>query len=137
MKNYYDQQMELDTVKFRIATLKEKKAMYFTKTQPSSPKFSEKVNSSHVNNEPFLEYASKIEEIDKELEELYKEAEILENYLGKMSSSLKTMRGTLEKIFVARYVDGLSVKRIAEKFCYSESHIYLLLHKIKNIIKGE
>lgn len=134
MKNYYDQQMELTTVLFRIATLNEKKALYFSKTQPSSPKFGEKVSSSHTNSEPFLIYAQKIEEIDKELEELKEEASILEKYIKKMESSLRDMKGILEKVFVDRFIDGMDVKRIARKYNYSESNIYELIRKIKEIV---
>ena len=137
MKNYYDQQMELNTVLFRIATLNEKKAVYFNKTQPTSPKFSEKVASSHTDNNAFLQYVEKIEKIDEEIEELKQEKEILEKYLKKMEESLRSMRGILEKIFVSKYIDGLDVKRIAIKFSYSESHIYRLLTTIHQIIKDD
>ena len=135
MKNYYDQQMELTVVLFRIETLKEKKAVYFSETQPSSPKYGEKVSSSHKPNEPFLTYSSKTEAIDLELDSLYKEKAILEKYLKKMEESLRKMKGILEKIFVAKYIDGLDVRRIAMKYSYSESHIYRLLTTIHQIIK--
>lgn len=137
MKNYYDQQMELATVLFRIATLQEKKSLYFDRTQPSSPKFGEKVSSSHKKSEPFLEYTAKVEDIEKELDELQKEKEILEKYLKKMEESLRKMKGILEKIFVAKYIDGLDVRKIATKYSYSESHIYRLLTTIHQIIKDE
>ena len=129
--------MELNTVLFRIATLNEKKVVYFNKTQPTSPKFSEKVASSHTDNNVFLQYVEKIEKIDEEIEELKKEKEILEKYLKKMEESLRSMRGILEKIFVSKYIDGLDVKRIAIKFSYSESHIYRLLTTIHQIIKDD
>lgn len=136
MKNYYDQKKEFIIVVLRIATLEEKKAMYFNKTQPSSPKFKEKVTTSHVDNDPFLNYVAKIEEIDKELELLYAEADMLEKYLGKMEDNLRGMKGTLEKVFVARYIDGLDVRKIAQKLNYSESHIYTLLKQVQKIVKN-
>lgn len=137
MKNYYDQQMELMILLNRIETKNEEKAMYFQETQPSSPKYSEKVNSSHKPSETFLRYAEKTAEIDKELEELYKEKEILEKYLKKMEESLRQMKGILEKIFVARYIDGFNVRRIAMKTGYSEPHIYRLLGEVNRRIKGD
>lgn len=137
MKNYYDQQMELATVLFRIATLQEKKALYFNRTQPSSPKFGEKVDSSHVNSEPFLVYAQKVEDIDKELEVLKKEADILEKYVKKMESSLRDMKGILERIFVDRFIDNMEVKQIAKRYNYSESHIYELIRDIKKIVQNK
>jgi len=137
LKNYYDQQMELNVVLFRISTLNEKKAMYFDRTQPSSPKFGEKVSSSHKLSEPFLEYTEKVENINQEIEDLYKEKEILEKYLKMMEDSLRQMKGILEKIFVAKYIDGLDVRKIAIKYSYSESHIYRLLTTIHQIIKDD
>lgn len=137
MKNYYDQKMELASVLFRIATLNEKKAYYFSLTQPRSPKYGEKVSASHVNNEPYLEYTSKIEEIDRELEQLFKEIDILENYLQKMDDSLRQMKGIEAKLFVSKFIDGLDVKSMARKYNYSESHIYRLLNKINKKIKDD
>lgn len=137
MKNYYDQQMELNTTLFRIETLNEKKAIYFNDTQPKSPKYGEKVSSSHKPHDSFLEYSDKTKEIDEELEQLYQEKEILEKYLKMMEESLRKMKGILEKIFVAKYIDGLDVRRISLKFNYSESHIYRLLTTIHQIIKDD
>lgn len=137
MKNYYDQQMELNIVLFRIESLNEKKSIYFNRTQPSSPKFGEKVSSSHKKSEPFLDYTANIEDINREIDDLLKEKEILEKYLKKMESSLRSMKGILEKIFVAKYIDGLDVRKIAIKYNYSESHIYRLLTTIHQIIKDD
>lgn len=138
LKNYYDQQMELNITLMRIETLNEKKAIYFRNTLPKSGKIKEViVDSSRVINDTFLEYNIKTEEIDKELDNLYKEKEILEKYLKKMEDSLRTMKGILERIFVAKYIDGLDVKRISLKFNYSESHIYRLLSTIHQIIKDD
>ena len=137
MKNYYDQQMELAILLMRIATKNEEKAMYFQETQPSSPKYSEKVNASHKPSETFLRYAAKTVEIDAELDELYKEKEILEKYLKKMEEKLRTMKGIHERIFVARYIDNMDVRRIAMKVNYSEPHVYRLLGEVNRIIKGE
>lgn len=137
MKNYYDQQTELNIVNLRIAALNDKKKLYFDRTQPSSPKFGEKVSSSHKKSEPFLDYTVKVEEIDRELDELEKEKQILEKYLKMMEQSLRKMKGILEKIFVAKYIDGLDVRKIAIKYSYSESHIYRLLTTIHQIIKDE
>lgn len=136
MKNYYDQQMELATTLFRIATLNEEKAYYQSKAEYSSPEFKERVSSSIKKDDPFSKYADKIIKIDDELETLYKEAEILEKYLEKMEKSLRSMKGTLERIFVDRYIDGLEVRKLAIKYNYSESNIYELLRKIRDIIKN-
>lgn len=135
MKNYYDQQLELNVILMRIETKNEEKALYFQETQPSSPKYSEKVNASHKPNDPFLRYAAKVEEINKELDELYKEKEILEKYLKKMEHSLRQMKGILEKIFVAKYIDGLTTRQICMRVNYSKTAVYRYLQTIHAIIK--
>ena len=136
MKNYYDQQMELNLVLFRIETLNEKKAIYLRETQPKSSKPKEvMVDSSRVIKDTFLEYTIKTEEIDKELDDLYKEKEILERYLKKMEESLRSMKGIKEKVFVARFIDGLSAKQISRKMAYSKTSIYRILSEIYQIIQ--
>ena len=71
MKNYYDQQLELELAKNRLATLKEKKELYFEETQPKSKKINGvMVQSSIVDNNKFLEYTAKIEYLDDEIDVL-------------------------------------------------------------------
>ena len=135
MKNHYDQQLELELAKNRLATLKEKKELYFEETQPKSKKINGvMVQSSIVDNNKFLEYTAKIEYLDDEIEVLENEIRILENHLIRMECNLKTMKGILEKVFVDRYINGLSIKKIAKKYNYSESNIYELLKKIRKIL---
>jgi DNA-directed RNA polymerase specialized sigma24 family protein len=135
MKNYYDQQQELEVAKNRLTTLKEKKKLYFEETQPKSKKINGvMVQSSIVDNNKFLEYTAKIEYLDDEIDVLENEIRILENHLIRMECNLKTMKGILEKVFVDRYINGLSIKKIAKKYNYSESNIYELLKKIRKIL---
>jgi len=135
MKNYYDQQLELELAKNRLATLKEKKKLYFEETQPKSKKINGvMVQSSMIDNNKFLEYTAKIECLDDEIDVLENEIRILENHLIRMECNLKTMKGILEKVFVDRYINGLSIKKIAQKYSYSESNIYELLKKIRKIL---
>lgn len=135
MKNYYDQQLELELAKNRLTTLKEKKELYFEETQPKSKKINGvMVQSSIIDNNKFLEYTAKIEYLDDEIDVLENEIRILENHLIRMECNLKTMKGILEKVFVDRYINGLSIKKIAKKYSYSESNIYELLKKIRKIL---
>ena len=135
MKNYYDQQQELEVAKNRLTTLKEKKRLYFEETQPKSKKINGvMVQSAIIDNNKFLEYTAKIEYLDDEIDVLENEIRILENHLIRMECNLKTMKGILEKVFVDRYINGLSIKKIAKKYNYSESNIYELLKKIRKIL---
>lgn len=135
MKNYYDQWKELEIAKTRLQALKEKKQLYFNQTQPRSKRIDgDMVTSSKVANNMFLNYAEKTERIDAQIDIIKKEIALMECYLKKMEKNLREMKGILEKIFVARYIDGLSVKKIAIKYNYSDSNVYELLRKIKRIL---
>ena len=136
MKNYYDQQLELELAKNRLATLKEKKELYFEETQPKSKKINGViVQSSIVDNNKFLEYTAKVESIDNEIELLEKEIKMLAGYLKKMEYNLRQMKAPLEKVFVAKYIDGLSVKQIVIRVNYSKTQVYRYLSIIQQIIK--
>ena len=136
MKNYYDQQKELEIAKARLQTLKEQKKMYFEKTQPKSKKIDgEMVSSSKIANNVFLNYVEKTERIDIQIDIIKKEIALLECYLKKMEYNLRSMKGILEKVFVDRYIDNMDVRKIANKHNYSISNIYEILKKIKRIIR--
>lgn len=111
--------------------------MYFNATQPKTASIKETVVLSSHNSDAFNEYVCKIESIDKEIDILKQEINVLEKYLKKMENSLRRMKGSLEKIFVAKYIDGLSVNKIAIKVNYSESHVYRQLSIINQIIKDD
>ena len=138
MKNYLDQQKELEIARARLQTLKEKKEIYFNKTQPKSKQFDKvMVQSSRVNNNLFLEYTSAIEVLDDSLEILNEEINAMEYYLRNMENSLRSMKGILERIFVAKYIDGLNVTQISEKTHYSQAQVYRYLKQINKIIKDD
>lgn len=90
--------------------------------------------STPMHNDKFLEYTAKIEYLDDEIDVLENEVRILENHLIRMECNLKSMKGILEKIFVDRFIEGMSIKKIAKKYNYSESNVYELVKKIKKII---
>lgn len=137
IKNYYDQQQELNIAFFKLKSLEEKKEMYFNMTQPKAMSIKNDVIVSGGHNDSFAEYVSKVELIDEKIENTKSEIKILDFYLKKMESSLRKMKGSLEKIFVDKYIDNLSVKKIAIKENYSQSDIYRKLSIIRTIIKDE
>jgi hypothetical protein len=137
MKNYYDQQLELIMAQLRLKSLLEKRYLYFQITQPGGMNYdTEKVSSSNSNN-VFDTYLGKVEEIDKQIEIIEAEIRILEKHLKAMEDSLRKMKGSLEKIFVARYIDGLTINQICRKVNYSRPQVYRKLKIINKIIKDE
>lgn len=93
------------------------------------------VTSSPMHTDKFLEYTAKIEYLDDEIEVVECEIKILESYLRRMENNLRTMKGALEKVFVAKYIDGLTVRQITSKVNYSKTQVYRYLSIIQQIIK--
>lgn len=83
----------------------------------------------------FINYADSIIAIDKEIDIKKKEIALMESYLKKMEYNLRSMKGILERIFVAKYIDGMTVKQITIKTNYSKTQIYRYLTIIQKIIK--
>lgn len=138
IKNYFDQQQELNTAIFRLKTLEEKREIYFNATQPKATAIKDEiVSTSFINSDSLTNYVIKIEKIDKEIDLIKREIKTLEYYLSQMENVLRKMKGSLEKIFVAKYIDGLKVKQIATRVNYSQSHIYRELSIIKKIIQDD
>lgn len=134
MKNYYDQKHELNIAKIRLQSLLEKKELYFEATQPAGVSYDrERVMSSTIIN-VFDNYLEKIEDINKQIDNLNAEINILEKNIKVMEISLRKLKSPLEKIFVAKYIDGLTINQMCRKFNYSRSQMYKKLDKIKEII---
>ena len=137
MKNYYDQLHELNIAKLRLKSLKEKRDLYFNYTQPGGIKYDrERVMGGIINN-AFEIYVEKAENINVQIKLVEAEIIILKENLKDMENALRKMTGTLEKIFVMRYIDGLSINQICRKTHYSRPHIYRKLQVIRRIIKDD
>lgn len=77
-----------------------------------------------------------IEGIDKEIDQLQEEIEIDNQYLIRMEYHLRQMRGTIERVFVYRYLDGLPIHKICEKLNCSRAHVYRQLSNIEKILRN-
>lgn len=137
LKNYYDQQQELKLAEIRCESLKNKKEMYFQKTQPKATIIKDAVVMVEPHQDVFLEYTHKVKEIDDELDILYKEIKIYKDGINKMEDVISTMKDKHARIFLDIYINGLSVRETALKENYSESHIYTLLDEIKKMINSK
>ena len=136
MRNYYNQYNELKMAKARLNSLEEKRKMYFQMALPHSPKIGNKVNTGGAVNDLFAAYLSKIEAIDTEIKIVKEEIKLLQKGLNEMAQCLNRMDGTLVKIFVLRYIDGMSVKQISYEISYSLPYIYQKLNAIRKILNG-
>ena len=137
MKNYFDQKQEFMIACDRLKSLKEKRDLYFGMTQPKGVAISEDAVITGMHNDVFATYVCKIDALDKAIDLVEKEIELLGEYLRLMEDNLRQMKGDLERIFVLRYIDGLSVEEICYKMNYSRASVYRKLSTISRILKIE
>ena len=77
-----------------------------------------------------------IEGIDEEIDRLQEEIEINRQHLIRMEYHLRQMKGTIERVFVYRYLDGLSVNQISQRLNCSGAHVYRQLSVIEKILRN-
>lgn len=135
MKNYLDQKRELLVAKARLDSLREMRRVYFALTQPKGIDYSRiVVTGSGMHKDNLAWYVDKIREIDEQIDIVQDEIILLQSHLVVMEHHFRRMKGSLERVFVYRYIDGLTVNQIAQKMCYSESQIYRKLTQIEQVI---
>lgn len=133
MKNYHDTKCEMELIKLRLEVLKQKKEALRSIAEPKSL-ITDKLQVSLGTLEPdrkMITYLSLSEPIDKEIETKQKEYDFLNGKLISMEKALREAKGIEYQIFVMRYVEGLDIRRIANKLCYSDWNIYKILKRIE------
>lgn len=132
MKYYIDQLKELEILQARIDTLENKRKMYKTLILPKSPNLEKEKTSGGENQDKFLNYVIKLEEIDKQLDFLKEEYDLSKAKLKEMENSIKQMNNVEYNIFKLHDIDHLNIKQISIRTGYSKTHIYRTLKKCKN-----
>lgn len=134
MKNYTVLKKRLELCLIHLDTLKEQKEVLNSFLSPKTFKISPVINKGGQVEDPFVIYTYEIINIDKQIEIVKKEINLLQKNMKKMENVLRNIDGSMYKIFVYRYIDGLRVKDIARKTNYSNRRIYQLLNKIDKAI---
>lgn len=117
------------------AILQEKEYL-FAKTQPKSPKFDKNSINSSNNLNVFDEYLIAIERkhINSRLEEIRSILADRERLLKLKEQELTASNNIMDRIYKYRYLDNLSVGKIARLVSYSKSQVYRILVKMQNQI---
>lgn len=76
-----------------------------------------------VVDDRFARVFSQIENLDRELQALKGELEIINKLLENADDKMKNLNEMEMKVFRCRYILGLSVKQTSERLNYSEQHI--------------
>lgn len=137
IKNYYQQLSELRIAETRLATLEEKKNMIKTKITKVTSTPKDIVTFGGVQSDKMTEYVIKVEEIDKEIDEVKEELEITKKGLDKMNEILKHVSGIEEKIFRLYYIENKTPIQISFIVPCSRATVYRYIKEIKQKFKNE
>lgn len=134
MENYNDLKHRLELCLIRLDTLKEQKEILNAFLYPRTFKISA-IPTHGGNSDPFVTYTYQVINLDKQIELVKKEINLLQKNIKLMEDILRKIDGIMYRIFVYRYIDGLSVNRIANKTNLSERRVYQYLEDIKKKLK--
>lgn len=137
MKPYYNQLSELRIAETRLDTLKEKKVMIETKITKVTSTAKEVITSGGVQNDKMTDYVIKCEEINKQIEEVEEEIEILKKGLHKMNEILKHISGIEEKVFRLYYMENKTPTQISYIVPCGIATVYRYIKEIKRKYKDD
>lgn len=115
----------------------EEKERLFAKTQPKSTKF-DKINvDGGCPSSSFDDYLIEKDEkqIDKRLNEVKTISEDRRKLLNIKESELRNSKEWIDKLYVYKYLEHLSVKKIIHLIPYEEAQVYRMLNEIKKNLK--
>ena len=135
---HYIAEMQVRLAVEEVKSILDEKTIIYQKTQPKSPVIdTDKVDGGLPVNKSD-EYLIQIEE--KHINERLATAqEILKerlDVLDKDESMLRKSNNINDKVYLLKYVDGLSPKRIAIKIIYSQTQVYRVLKHIRQVLRG-
>lgn len=131
MINYIETECEINLLKTRLEILKMQRKESEAKIGIQSPKAQEiKVQAQTQSDKKLVEYVYRVLKIDAQIKQKENKIRFLKAKLIKMESFLRKTKGLKQKIFVMRYIDSLSIRKIAWNLNYSERRIQQILSKI-------
>jgi DNA-directed RNA polymerase specialized sigma subunit len=133
MQNYYDTQKKLELDRRGLKLLYDQKAELRATVEPKSV-VTDKVMIAPVETPPdkaLSEYVDNSSEIDKKIESKRRKIKDEEAELQAMETILRGIHDIKYKIFVMRFIDNLSVRKISRILSYDRSTIYRIIEKIE------
>ena len=137
MKNYYTQLSELRIAEARLQTLQEKKDILEAKITKITGSIKEVVTFGGTTSDKMTDYAIKCEEIDKEIEEVKEEINVLKKGLFQMEEILKNISGIEEKIFRLYYIENKTPTQISYIVPCGIATVYRYIKEIKKKCKND
>lgn len=131
MKKYAALKKRLELCLICIETLQEQKDVLNAFLYPRTSRIKPVCAKGGTNNDRFSEYVYETMTIDNQIEIVKKEVDTLKKSIKKMEYVLRDIDGAMYKIFVYKYIDGLSVNQISHKINLSPRRVYQYLDQIK------
>ena len=115
------------------------KEQLFAKTQPKSTNFDKAVVDGGKRSNAFDDYLiiKEKKQIDKRLIEVKSILADRKNLLESKETELKNSKEWIDKLYIYKYIENLSIKKILHLIPYEEAQIYRMLKEIKDNIRRE
>ena len=115
------------------------KEQLFAKTQPKSTNFDKAVVDGGKRSNAFDDYLiiKEKKQIDKRLIEVKSILADRKNLLESKETELKNSKEWIDKLYIYKYIENLSIKKIFHLIPYEEAQIYRMLKEIKDNIRRE
>ena len=119
-------------------TLITEKERLFIETQPNSNKYDKLSVEGGKKNNLFDNYLIQVEkkQLDPKIDEAKKLVETRYKYLKEKEKELRNSNEWIDKIYVYKFLDKLSVKTMIHLLPYEEAQMYRILNEIKTNLKG-
>ena len=134
MRNYYNLKKQLDLCLMYLESLMEQKELLNSFLSPKGVNYGSVAVQERKKTDPFATYAHNSINLDKQIAAVKMEIEILQRNLKRMDEMLRDVNNNKYKIFVYRYLDGLSTVEIAKKTSFSTRRVYQILKEIEEIL---
>lgn len=136
MRNYHNLRKQLEISNTYLESLKEQKEVLDSFLSPKAVNYDSVTVKGGSNTDPFAIYTFNSMRLEKQIKAVKTEIKSIKNTLDKMEELLRDVHNNRYKIFVFRYLDGLSVNEIAKRTNFSERRIYQILKEIKSIVES-
>ncbi len=134
MKNYHNLRKQREICLMYLDGLLEQRALLQSFLNPKTVKYDSIAVKGGKKPDLFAVYAENSKKIEGQIAAVKDELVGIENRLDKMEDLLRDVENNKYKIFVYRYLDGLSVSEIAKKTKFTGRRIYQILNEIEGIL---
>ena len=130
--DYVKYKASFEMLQERFNEILTEKERLFTKTQPNAIRYDKEQIQCSVDGNILEDYVISMDEkrIDEQLNRLRIILLDREKLLEIKEKELRKSHCSDDRVYLLRYIDGLSINKIATAMCYSKRQVYRVLNKI-------